>query len=240
MAGHSKWSNIKRRKEAQDNKRGKIFTRLIREVMVAARAGAEMDSNAQLRLAVARAQQANMNKDNIERAILRGSGQLESSVLERIFYEGYGPGGVAFYVETLTDNRNRTVAEVRHAFSKAGGSMSSEGSVAYLFTQIGFCSVKASSEDQLLELLIEEDISRIDAVEPGVFSIFSTLQALHPVIDILNHQNIEILDHGSPWVCEPAELSLTPEHFDSNIQLMEHLECLDDVQAVYSNIAHES
>ena len=240
MAGHSKWANIKRRKEAQDNKKGKIFTRLIREVTVAARGGADPESNAQLRLALSRAYQANMSKDTIERAVARGSGQQGADDLERIFYEGYGPGGVAYYVETLTDNRNRTVAEVRHAFSKCGGSLSAAGSVAYLFTQMGVCEAKAPDEDSLLELLIDFDIDRIEVQGEGVFVVVCSSEALSEVVQALSScDNTSLLSHSTPWLCDPAEISLTEAQSQANDKLVDMLENLDDVQEVTHNLSED-
>lgn len=240
MAGHSKWSNIKRRKEAQDNKRGKIFTRLIREVMVAARAGADPGSNASLRLAISRAQQANLNKETLERAIARGSGQLDGDNLERIYYEGYGPAGLAYYVETLTNNRNRTVAEVRHAFSKCGGSLSVSGSVAYLFTQTGVCHIEAPDEDTLLELLIDHDVTHMEESDQGVFTVMCSLESLSPLIEaVQGHPNINIIEHQTPWLADPSPVVMTPEQEAANDKLMEMLQGLDDVQEVYCNLSRD-
>ncbi|NNC68547.1 MAG: YebC/PmpR family DNA-binding transcriptional regulator, partial [Gammaproteobacteria bacterium] len=148
MAGHSKWANIQHRKKAQDAKRGKLFTRLIREITVAARmGGSDMDSNPRLRLAVDKGLSANMNKDTVDRAIKRGAGEQDGDNYEEIRYEGYGPGGSAILVDCMTDNRNRTVAEVRHAFSKAGGNLGTNGSVAFQFTESGVLSYPPDSDE---------------------------------------------------------------------------------------------
>ena len=235
MAGHSKWSNIKHRKEAQDKKKGKIFTRLIREIMVAARQGADPESNAALRLALSKAQQANMNKENMQRAVARGSGQQGADTLERIYYEGYGPGGIAYYVETLTDNRNRTVAEVRHAFSKAGGTMAPEGAVAYLFNQMGVFHVKAQSEDQLLEHLIEFDLSDIQVVEDGFVVLCDVKDYMNVAQAIESIGDVEVLDHSLEWLSDPSAVALTEKQIEQNEALMERLEQLDDTQNVFTN-----
>ena len=235
MAGHSKWSNIKRRKEAQDNKRGKIFTRLIREIMVAARQGADPESNAALRLALSKAQQANMNKDNMERAIARGSGQHGDAAMERIYYEGYGPGGIAYYVETLTDNRNRTVAEVRHAFSKSAGSMAAEGAVAYLFKQRGVIHVLAANEDVLLEKLLDHNIEDTEQSADGFVVLCAVPDYMAVVQAIEADDDISMQEHSLAWLSEPAMVSLSEKQQEQNDALYDRLDQLDDVQHIYSN-----
>ncbi|GIS26559.1 MAG: putative transcriptional regulatory protein [Gammaproteobacteria bacterium] len=166
MAGHSKWANIKHRKARQDAKRGKIYTKLIRELTVAAKQGDEPNDNPRLRLALERANSENMPKDTIKRAIERGAGKGEASNLEEVIYEGYGPGGVAILIEAMTDNRNRTVAEVRHAFTKYGGNLGTDGSVAYIFKKIGEIYVSSDSdEEKLFEAVIEnggDDVEKND------------------------------------------------------------------------------
>ena len=160
MAGHSKWANIQHRKKRQDAKRGKLFTRLIREITVAAReGGGDQDSNPRLRLALDKAFSSNMNKDTIEKAINRGIGKIEGAIYEEITYEGYSSNGVAVLVETVTDNRNRTVAEIRHVFTKFGGNLGSSGSVSYLFKKIGVITFEGiENKDELIDLAIETDI----------------------------------------------------------------------------------
>ena len=170
MAGHSKWANIQHRKKAQDAKRGKVFTKLIREITVAARSGdADPAANPRLRLAVDKALGANMNKDTIERAIKRGSGAQDGENFDEIRYEGYGPGGVAVMVDCMTDNRNRTVSEVRHAFTKAGGNLGTDGSVSYMFKKQGLLTYPpGTDEDAVMEAALEEmlELAAAPAVEP--------------------------------------------------------------------------
>ena len=168
MAGHSKWANIKHRKARQDASRGKIWTKVIREITVAAKDGPDPADNPRLRLALEKANSANMPKDTIKRAIEKGSGTGETGVLEEITFEGYGPGGVAILVETMTDNRNRTVSDVRHAFSKYGGNLGTDGSVSYLFKKLGIVQVdKNFTEEELMEIVI--DIGADDLSEEGDF-----------------------------------------------------------------------
>ena len=193
MAGHSKWANIKHQKGRQDEKRQKVFSKLIREITVAARLGGpDAADNPRLRLALDRAFRSNMPKDTIERAVSRGAGDTESENLEEVLYEGYGPGGVAILVETMTDNRNRTVAEVRHAFSKAGGSLGTDGSVSYLFKKFGQIIAKDSDEDKLLELLISTGIEDLESLENGRTLINMEVENLSAVKEVLDSETIEI------------------------------------------------
>ena len=173
MAGHSKWANIRHRKGAQDKKRGKIFTKLIREITVAAKmGGGDPDSNPRLRLAIDKARAESMPKDNIERAIKRGSGDMAGDDYEEIRYEGYGPGGAAVMVECMTDNRNRTAADVRHAFTKFGGNLGSDGSVAYLFEQLGvICFAPDQDEDPVMEAAIEGGARDVLTTDDGVIEV---------------------------------------------------------------------
>ncbi|MEA3291648.1 MAG: YebC/PmpR family DNA-binding transcriptional regulator, partial [Pseudomonadota bacterium] len=179
MAGHSKWANIKFRKAAQDAKRGKVFTKLIREITVASReGGGDPDANPRLRTAVDKALAANMTRDTIDRAVQRGTGEIEGATIEEVRYEGYGPNGVAVLVECATDNRNRTVSEVRHAFSKAGGNLGTDGSVAYLFTKIGSIVLPAGSdEEQIMEIALEAGAEDIEADDDGVVEVITTPEA---------------------------------------------------------------
>lgn len=236
MAGHSKWANIQHRKGAQDKKRGKLFTKLIREITVAARAGGgDADANPRLRLAIDKAKGQSMPKDNIERAIKRGSGELDGSDYEEILYEGYGPGGVAVMVDCLTDNRNRTVADVRHAFTKFGGNLGADGSVAYLFNKVGLVSYSTDiDEEQLMEAAIdagaEDVISNADGsidvlTEP---SEFETLKGKLESIGLVP-ELAEVTMRAS------VSASLGENEASSMMKLMEMLEDLDDVQSVYSN-----
>jgi len=236
MAGHSKWANIQHRKGAQDKKRGKLFTKLIREITVAARAGGgDSDSNPRLRLAIDKAKGQSMPKDNIERAVKRGSGELDGADYEVILYEGYGPGGVAVMVDCLTDNRNRTVADVRHAFAKFGGNLGADGSVAYLFNKVGLLSFPAGvDEDEVMESAIEagaEDVvtnddGSIDVLTaPDDFAqIRTALEAVGNVFEIA-----EITMRAS------VSATLGEKEASSMLKLLEMLEELDDVQQVYSN-----
>lgn len=236
MAGHSKWANIQHRKGAQDKKRGKLFTKLIREITVAARAGGgDADANPRLRLAIDKAKGQSMPKDNIERAIKRGSGELDGSDYEEILYEGYGPGGVAVMVDCLTDNRNRTVADVRHAFTKFGGNLGADGSVAYLFNKVGLVSYSTDvDEEQLMEAAIdagaEDVISNADGsidvlTEPSEFETLKEKLASIGLVPEL----AEVTMRAS------VSATLGEGEASSMMKLMEMLEDLDDVQSVYSN-----
>jgi len=236
MAGHSKWANIQHRKNAQDAKRGKLFTKLIREITVAARMGdPDPNSNPRLRLAMDKALAGNMTKDTIERAIKRGSGAQDGENFEEIRYEGYGPGGVAVMVDCMTDNRNRTVAEVRHAFTKAGGNLGTDGSVAYQFTKTGVLSYPAGSdEDQIMEA----------ALEAGAHDVISNEDSS---IDVLTEPD-QFVDIKAAMVAaklEPEQAEVTMRAANSMpldlndaekmVRLLDTLEDLDDVQNVYSN-----
>ena len=187
MAGHSKWANIKHRKARQDASRGKIWTKVIREITVAAKDGPDPADNPRLRLALEKANSANMPKDTIKRAIEKGSGTGETGVLEEITFEGYGPGGVAILVETMTDNRNRTVSDVRHAFSKYGGNLGTDGSVSYLFKKLGIVQVdKNFTEEELMEIVI--DIGADDLSEEGdFFEIITDSNSFNDVVLSLIH-----------------------------------------------------
>jgi len=236
MAGHSKWANIQHRKGAQDKKRGKLFTKLIREITVAARAGGgDPDSNPRLRLAIDKAKGQSMPKDNIERAVKRGSGELDGMDYEVIFYEGYGPGGVAVMVDCLTDNRNRTVADVRHAFSKFGGNLGADGSVAYLFNKVGLLSFPAGvDEDAVMEASIEAGAEDVIINDDGSIDVLTEPGEFERVRDAL-------VASGNPF--ELAEVTmrasvaatLGEKEASSMMKLLEMLEDLDDVQQVYSN-----
>ena len=203
MAGHSKWANIKHRKARQDAKRGKIYTKLIRELTVAAKQGDEPNDNPRLRLALERANSENMPKDTIKRAIERGAGKGEASNLEEVIYEGYGPGGVAILIEAMTDNRNRTVAEVRHAFTKFGGNLGTDGSVAYIFKKIGEIYVSSDSdEEKLFEAVIEnggDDVEKND----DSFRITSSPADFEKLLNALKKENFSVIN---------AELSMKPDN----------------------------
>ncbi len=236
MAGHSKWANIRHRKSAQDAKRGKIFTKLIRELTVAARlGGADPAANPRLRAAIDKALSHNMPKDTIQRAINKGSGAGDDGNYEQVRYEGYGPGGVAVMVDCLTDNRNRTVAEVRHAFTKAGGNLGTDGSVAYLFTKAGVINFPAGSdEDAIMEVALEagaEDVITHDDGSIEVVTAPADFEAVKQALETagLAPESAEVTMRASTTV------SLNAADAEKMIRLLERLEDLDDVQQVYSN-----
>lgn len=236
MAGHSKWANIQHRKKAQDAKRGKIFTRMIREITVAARMGdPDPAANPRLRLAVDRALSVNMPKDNIERAIKRASGQEEGVVYEEIRYEGYGPNGVAVMVDVMTDNRNRTVAEVRHAFSKHGGNLGTDGSVAFLFSKAGVLSYGPDTdEDSLMEAALEAGAEDVLSHDDGSFEVLTDPDAFISVKDGLVAAGLEPAD--AEVTMRPATtVAVGGDEASGMVRMLEALEDLDDVQQVYSN-----
>ena len=235
MAGHSKWANIKHRKGRQDEKKQKIFSKLIREITVASKlGGAEASDNPRLRLALDKALGANMPKDTIERAISRGAGDSDSGNLEEITYEGYGPNGVAVLIEAMSDNKNRTVAEVRHAFSKCGGSLGTDGSVSYLFSKKGQIIVKESNQEKLLELLISEGIEDIEPSNEDLTLIFTEPNNIHNVKNVLLKEGVEIIE--AEMIMDSSQnVELNSEETEKVLKLLEYLEDLDDVQNVFSN-----
>jgi YebC/PmpR family DNA-binding regulatory protein len=235
MAGHSKWSNIKHKKARQDAKRGKLYTKLIREITVAARLGGpEPADNPRLRAAVDRALGNNMPKDTIERAISRASGNDDSTV-EELTYEGYAPGGVAVYVEVMTDNRNRTVAEVRHAFNKHGGNLGTDGSVAFLFAKRGLLSFAPGvDEDRLIEVALEAGAEDVDVDEDGSMSVLTDPVQFGPVLDALRNADLPP-DHAEVTMIPATTVDCDGEQAEKVAKLLEMLEDLDDVQNVYSN-----
>jgi YebC/PmpR family DNA-binding regulatory protein len=236
MAGHSKWSNIKHRKAGQDAKRAKVFTKIIRELTVAARdGGGVVDDNPSLRTVVDKAKASQMPKDTMERAIARGAGGLDGSELVSLTYEGYGPGGVAVLVETMTDNRNRTVAEVRHAFARAGGNLGTDGSVAYLFDRRGQLNFAPGvDEDALVELAIEAGADDVELSDDGSVEVLTTPEDFLMVKDALSKAGVE---------AENAEIAMIPQNYseldvdtaEKVMRLVDNLEDLDDVQNVYTN-----
>ena len=238
MAGHSKWANIKHRKAAQDAKRGKLWTKLLREVTVAARlGGGVIADNPRLRTAADKALAANVPKDTLERAIQRGAGGLEGNDVEELTYEGYAIGGVAVLVEAMTDNRNRTVAEVRYAFNKAGGSLGTDGSVAYLFDKLGLIHFAPGvDEEQILEQALEAGATDIESDDDGSVVVTTPWEDLARVVDALKTQGFEP---------DNAEVSMVPsttadcdnEAAEKVLRLVDMLEDLDDVQNVYTNAA---
>lgn len=241
MAGHSKWANIKHRKAAQDAKRGKIFTRLIREITVAARTGGgDPESNPRLRTAIDKALSNNMKRDTIDTAVKRGSGDLDGDQVEEITYEGYGPGGVAVMVETMTDNRNRTVSAVRFAFNKYGGNLGTDGSVAYLFNKRGVLSFGGDiDEDALMEAALEagaEDIQtfRNDADVIQSFDVHTTPETYHEVKSGIVAAGLKPQHAEVTWVPETRS-ELDESQAESFLKLIDALEDVDDVQDVYHN-----
>ena len=234
MAGHSKWANIKHRKARQDASRGKIWTKVIREITVAAKGGPDPDDNPRLRLALDKANAANMPKDNIKRAIEKGSGTGETGALEEIVLEGYGPGCVAILVEAMSDNRNRTVSDVRHAFSKFGGNLGTDGSVSYLFNKLGIIHIsKDFSEEDLLEVVL--DAGAEDLVDEGdYFEVITSSTDLSNVLEALKANNIE---HTNAELTLRAEtsVSLDQEMSEKVLKIMDFMDELDDVQEVHTN-----
>ena len=237
MAGHSKWANIQHRKNAQDAKRGKIFTKLIREISVAARiGGGDTASNPRLRTAVDKALAANMTRDSVERAIKKATGELEGVNYEEIRYEGYAPGGVAVIVDCLTDNHVRTVADVRHAFSKFGGNLGTDGSVAFMFRKLGVLSYPpGSDEDAITEAAIEAGADDIVTYpEDGSIDVLTDPDAFAEVRDAMIAAGAEPAQAEVTWRAD-NDVSVDGETGQQVVKLLDWLEDLDDVQAVYSN-----
>lgn len=234
MAGHSKWANIKHRKARQDASRGKVWTKVIREITVAAKGGPDPDDNPRLRLALDKANAANMPKDNIKRAIEKGSGTGETGALEEIIFEGYGPGGVAILVETMTDNRNRTVSDVRHAFSKFGGNLGTDGSVSYLFNKIGIIHIsKVTSEEELMDIVLESGAD--DLVDEGeYFEIISSSSNLSNVLESLKSNRIENINAELTLRAETS-VAIDQEMSEKVLKIMDFMDELDDVQEVHTN-----
>jgi YebC/PmpR family DNA-binding regulatory protein len=236
MAGHSKWANIQHRKNAQDAKRGKLFTKLIREITVAARAGdPDPAANPRLRLAVDKALAGNMTKDTIERAIKRGSGAMDGENFEEVRYEGYGPGGVAVMVDCMTDNRNRTVAEVRHAFTKAGGNLGTDGSVAYQFNKAGILSYpRGSDEDRIMEAALEAGAEDVLTNDDGSVDVLTEPDRFVDVRDAMVAAGLEP-ENAEVTMRADNTIALDLESAEKMVRMLDRLEDLDDVQNVYSN-----
>ncbi|MBU2704693.1 YebC/PmpR family DNA-binding transcriptional regulator [Zooshikella marina] len=236
MAGHSKWANIKHRKAAQDAKRGKIFTKLIRELVVAAKQGGPIpEDNPRLRAAVDKALSSNMTRDTIDRAIARGAGTNDSDNVEELTYEGYGPAGVAIYVEVMTDNRNRTVAEVRHAFSKHGGNLGTDGSVAYLFEKKGqICFSPDIDEDSVMEAALEAGAEDVVSNDDGSVDVVTEPADFSEVKATLMEAGLEPVN-AEVTMIPSTTVALTDEDGEKVLKLIDRLEDLDDVQNVYSN-----
>ncbi|MBL0458514.1 YebC/PmpR family DNA-binding transcriptional regulator [Aeromonas enteropelogenes] len=235
MAGHSKWANIKHRKAAQDAKRGKIFTKLIREITTSARLGdADPANNPRLRAAVTAALTNNMTRDTINRAIQRGAGGGDGEQLETIVYEGYGPAGTAVMVECLTDNRNRTVSEVRHAFSKSGGNLGTDGSVSYLFTKKGLLTFVGVDEDALMDAALEAGADDVVTEEDGSIEVYTTPNDFGTVLDGLEAAGFKA-QSAEVTMIPSTEAELDAETAPKLMRLIDMLEDLDDVQEVYHN-----
>lgn len=237
MAGHSKWANIQHRKGKQDAKRGKLFTKLIREITVAARIGADPASNPRLRLAVDKGLSANMTRDTIERAIKRGAGGLDGAQMEEIRYEGYGPKGVAILVDCLTDNRNRTVAEVRHAFNKYGGNLGSTGSVAYLFSKKGVITFPpAANEERIMEIALAAGALDVINYPDHSIDVLVAESELAAFEKMVQEENLHPVNCEVSWLAS-TEVELNADEKIRLDQLIDMLEDLDDVQNVYTNQA---
>lgn len=240
MAGHSKWANIQHRKKAQDAKRGKIFTKFIREITVAAKmGGADLSSNSRLRLAIDKALSSNMTKDTIERAIKKGVGSNESDNLVETRYEGYGPGGVAVMVDCLTDNKNRTVGEVRHAFTKYGGNLGTDGSVGYLFSQKGIIQFDSATnqvnEDTVMELAIEAGAEDVQADSDGSVEVITSVDNYENVKKVMLDNNLQP-SNSEVSLLASTECMVDLETAQKLLKMIDVLEDLDDVQNVYTNV----
>ena len=236
MAGHSKWANIKHVKVRQATKRGKVFTKLIREISVAARLGGEdIDSNPRLRTLVDKAYAANMTKDMIHRAIKRVVGSETSDNLMEVRYEGYGPNGVAVMVDCLTDNKNRTVAEVRHAFMKCGGNLGTDGSVAYLFTQRGLLTFPLNSdEEKIIKIALEVGADDVITNDDGSIDVIAAPEQLEKVRDAMESADLNP-SYAEVTMLASTEVKLDQENAEQMLRLREMLKDLDDVQNIYSN-----
>ena len=236
MSGHSKWANIQHRKRAQDAKRGKLFTRLIREIVVAARAGgSELDANATLRTAVDKAKSQSVPKDAIDRAVKRGAGELDGSDYEEIRYEGYGPAGIAFIVDCLSDNRNRTVAEVRHAFTKSGGNLGQTGSVAYLFSNLGVLIYSPEhDEDSIIEAALEAGAEDVIVADDGSIEVLTSPEKYVLVKQAMTDAGLE--PEESDLIMRASTNTLLDVDDGARlVRLIDTLESSDDVQEVYYN-----
>jgi len=236
MAGHSKWSNIKHRKAAQDAKRGKIFTKLIREITVSAReGGGDPETNPRLRAAIDKALSNNMKRDTIDTAVKRGSGDIDGDNVDELTYEGYGPSGVAVLLECMTDNRNRTVSDVRHAFSKLGGNLGTDGSVAYLFNKKGVISYPENvTEEQVMEPALEAGAEDILTYDEGGIDVITSPESFGAVKDALDAKELASSNAEVTQVPD-TRVDLDEESARTFLKLLDALEDLDDVQNVYHN-----
>ena len=235
MAGHSKWHNIQHRKGAQDAKRGKVFTKLIKEIVVAAKmGGVVIENNPSLRAIIDKALAANMKRDTIDNAVKRGAGDLDGDNYEEVRYEGYGLGGTAIMVDCLTDNRNRTVSDVRHAFTKHGGNLGTDGSVSYMFSKQGFISFVSGDEDAIIEVAIESGADDVITNDDGSIDVMTTPDDFFSVKDALVANNLN--PEHSQITMEPTNrIELNLEDAEKFMKLIDRLEDLDDTQDVYHN-----
>ena len=236
MSGHSKWHSIRHKKAATDAKRGKLFTRLIKEISVAARlGGGDAEANPRLRSAVQTAKDANMPLDNIKRAIMKGTGELPGQSFETVTYEGYGPGGVAVVVEALTDNKNRTVAEVRYIFSKQGGNLGESGSVLWMFEKKGYVAIdqKSISEEKLLEVALEAGAEDLQS-EGDSFAVYTSFESFESVRQALETAEIPIVSAEVTMIPQ-TDVRLEGKQAERMLRLMEALDDHDDVQSAYAN-----
>lgn len=235
MAGHSKWHNIQHRKGAQDAKRGKVFTKLIKEIVVAAKmGGGVIENNPSLRVVIDKALAANMKRDTIDNAVKRGAGDLDGDNYEEVRYEGYGMGGTAIMVDCLTDNRNRTVSDVRHAFSKHGGNLGTDGSVSYMFSKQGFISFASGDEDAIMEVAIEFGADDVITNDDGSIDVMTAPDDFFSLKDALIANNLN--PEHSQITMEPTNrIELNLEDAEKFMQLIDRLEDLDDTQEVYHN-----
>lgn len=236
MSGHSKWATIKRKKGALDAKRGKIFTRLIREITIAARqGGGDPDGNPRLRLAIDNAKAANMPADNIDRAVKKATGELEGAQIVELVYEGYGPGGIAILVEVATDNKNRTVAEIRHIFGRGAGNMGETGSVAWMFERKGIITVKSDgkSEDDMTEIILDAGADDL-STEEDFFEVITTLESFEHVRKTLLEKKMTVENASLQWIAKNL-VPIKGEEAEKLMKLIEGIEECDDVQNVYTN-----
>ena len=236
MSGHSKWSSIKHKKGAADAKRGKVFTKIIREIAVAARAGGgDPDKNPRLRKAIQDAKNANMPADNVKRAVLKGTGQLEGATYEEAIYEGYGPGGVAIYITALTDNKNRTVSEVRHIFSKNGGLIGTQGCVAFRFKRGGYIDIDKEkvSEDKLMDVALAAGADDIKD-DGDTWEVVSTPEKYDAVLEAIKGAGIEVADANVGYIPQDTT-KIEGKQAHQALKLVEELEDHDDVQTVAAN-----
>ena len=238
MSGHSKWATIKRSKAANDAKRGQVFTKLGHEIMIAVRkGGADPDSNFSLRLILDKARRANMPKDNIERAIKRGAGELDDGVeLNEYLYEGYGPHGTAIMVQTLTDNKNRTVSDVRHCFSRYGGNLGADGCVAWMFSRKGYIAIRPGDNDPE-EIALEAIDAGAEDVEIGdeLVEVYTQVEDFHTVSETLSAASYEVIEERIAWIPQSNQ-TLEEKQTLQTMKLLEALEEMDDVQEVFSNL----